>query len=220
MKLLALLLLLLQQPATLRFDYHLPNGEPAEYSLTVDSSGKATFDEPATDKQDAYHSDFQLPGDIITHLFDQTKATNYFSGHYNYTRHKVANLGEKKLTYTSPAQQGSAAYNYSQDTHIQDLTDYFQSLAATQDFARRVQFDRRFDKLALDADVKAFAQQVAANQARSLETIRATLESLAKDSTVLNTVRQRARDLLKQVLPLPLRPPPDRKPPLRPCKPL
>lgn len=203
MMLLVLLVALLPQAAspTLRFDYQFPHAQPAEYSLEIDESGGGSFAEPASDQQNAYRATFQLSPPVTRHLFDQAKATGYFSGKYDYTRHKIANTGEKKLTYNSATRQGSAAYNYSPDAHIQDLTNFFQALAATQDFARRVQFDRRFDKLALDAEVKAFVQQVAANQARGLDTIRPVLESLAEDPAVLNTVRQRAQDLLKTLAP-------------------
>ncbi len=192
----ALLLILSQQPGTLRFDYKLPNAAPAEYSITVDESGKGSFEEPATDKQSAYHTDFQLASGLTERLFDQARAAHYFSGEYNYTRHKVANTGEKKLTYTSATQRGTAAFNFSEDPHIQDLTGCFQAVAATQDFARRVEFDRRFDKLALDAEVKSFAAEAAAHRALALDSIRSILQSLADDPTVLKTVRQRARELI------------------------
>jgi hypothetical protein len=71
-----------------------------------------------------------------------------------------------------------------------------QGIATTQDFARKAAFDRRYDKLALDADVKAYANAVKSGLATNTETIRPILESLANDPAVLNTVRQRATQLL------------------------
>lgn len=181
---------------TIHFDFNLPASRPAEYHLTLASSGDATFDEPATDSQEACHSVFRVDATRTADVFASAKALNYFQGTFDYKRHKIANTGEKRLSYEQDGKITSTTFNYSENQTIRQLTDWFQAVATTQEFARKARFARRFDKLSLDADVKNFADNVKAGQAAELQSIRPLLEEMAADPTILKTVRERIKGLL------------------------
>ena len=181
---------------TIRFDFNLPKSRPTEYHLTLTSAGTAIFDEPASDSQDAYHSEFHIDPARTAEVFATAKSLNYFDGDYQYRKHKVADTGEKRFTYEADGKTTTTTFHYSENGPIRQLTDWFQSVAATQEFARKATFDRRFDKLSLDNDVKSFVDEVKAGRATQVQSIRPVLEQIADDPAVLKTVRQRIKELL------------------------
>lgn len=181
---------------TIRFDFSFPESKPPEYHIAIAQDGGATFDEPANDEQDAYHSDFQVAADKAKWLFDSAHALNDFSGDYDFRKHKVANTGEKRFTLLEGEKQSSTTFVYTENQQLQQLTSWMQGVAATQEFARRAKLHRKFDKLALDADVKQFVGDVQSNRVAELQAIRPLLEQLAEDPAVLNTARVRLKQLL------------------------
>ncbi|MEO8726056.1 MAG: hypothetical protein ABI383_08005 [Acidobacteriaceae bacterium] len=181
---------------TIRFDFRLPASRPAEYHLTLTPSGDATFDEPAMDSQDAFHSEFRVDAARAAEVFASAKSLNYFEGAFAYKKHKIADTGEKRLSYEQDGKTTSATFNYSENQAIRRIADWFQAVATTQEFARKARFDRRFDKLSLDVDVKDFAENAKAGRATEVQSIRPLLEEFVADPTILKTVRERIRGLL------------------------
>jgi len=180
----------------IKFDYRFAGSVPPEYHVTIEQTGAATFDEPATDTQDAYHAEFQVSPEKAKWLYENAEALNHFSGDYDYRKHTIADTGEKRLSFIEGEKQTQAVYHYSADPRIQQITAWLQGLAVTQEFARVAVLHRRFDKLALDADVKEFADNVQEGRATEVASIRPLLQQLAEDPAVLNTARQRIKTLL------------------------
>lgn len=181
---------------TIRFDFSFPESKPAEYHIAVTEQGAATFDEPGNDEQDAYHSEFELAPEKAKWLFDAAHGLNDFSGDYDFHKHKVANTGEKRFTLLNGDKQSGTTFIYTENQQLQQLTTWMQGVAATQEFARRAKLHRKFDKLALDADVKQFVGDVQGHRATELRAIRPLLEQLAGDPAVLNSARVRLKQLL------------------------
>ncbi|GAC1650790.1 MAG: hypothetical protein NVS9B15_10580 [Acidobacteriaceae bacterium] len=192
----AALAVLAQGNAQIRFDYHFPGSIPPEYHVTIEQSGRATFEEPATETQDAYHSEFQVSPEKANWLYQSAEELNHFSGDYDYKKHKVADTGEKRLSYIQGDKGTQAVYHYSENPQIQQITAWLQGLAVTQEFARMATLHRRFDKLALDADIKEFTENLQGGRATEVASIRPLLQQLLDDPAVLNTARQRIKVLL------------------------
>ena len=180
----------------IRFDFSFPVSHPPEYHIAIAADGAATFDEPARDDQDAYHSDFQVAPEKAKWLFDTAHSLNDFSGDFEFRKHKVAETGEKRLTLLSGDKQNTTTYHFSDNAQLQQLTAWLQGIALTQEFARRAKLNLRFDKLALDADVKQFTSDVQGGRASELQSIRPLLQQLVDDPAVLNSARQRLKQLL------------------------
>lgn len=185
-----------QQPA-IRFDFSFPGSVPSKYSIVVSASGDVSFDEPANDKQEPYHSDFHLSSEKTEHLFASATALHNFQPDFDYRNHKIAETGEKVLTFTKDGKSTSTTYHYSRDPQVQQITAWFQGVAETQDFARKAKFDRRFDKLALDTDVNGFLQAVKSSRATEVQSIRPILQELADDPALMRIVRERIQSLLQ-----------------------
>jgi hypothetical protein len=188
-----------QQPPTLKFDFKFPGSIPPEYHISLKRSGEATFEEPGSDQQDPYRSEFRVSAEKAAEMFKSAEFLKYFSGDFDYRKRKVANTGIKSLTYAGDDQQHTTSFVYTENAELQRLTAWFQAVAETQEFARKASFHRRFDKLALDNDVKSFVEAVKSGRAQEVESIQPLLRQVADDPSVLNSVRERVRALLKSL---------------------
>ena len=67
--------------------------------------------------------------------------------------------GAKKLAYKDGQRESAATYNFSPQPAIQQLTALFQGVAATLEFGRRLAHNHRYQKLALDEELKQMEDQ-------------------------------------------------------------
>jgi len=101
------------------------------------------------------------------------------------------------LAYKDAERSTSATYNYSQNQAVQNLTALFQSLSTTLEFGRRLEFYRRYQKLALDDELKRIEAMAKQNSLEELSALAPILKQIADDQTVINPVRARAQRLLQ-----------------------
>ena len=92
----------------------------------------------------------------------------------------------------------AVTYNYSEDMSIQELTDIFQGISSTVEGGQRLEYDRRFDKLSLDQDLKALEEESNEGRLQEVQVIAPILRRLANDRTVLHIAQMRAERILKK----------------------
>jgi hypothetical protein len=109
----------------------------------------------------------------------------------------LANTGKKTLSYAGPDGSGSCVYNYSDSREVEMLTNVFLGIAYTMDEGRRLEFLHRYDRLGLDAEMTAMEDSVKMGRALELNTIEPVLTSIAKDTAVMQRVRQQAAKFLE-----------------------
>jgi hypothetical protein len=170
------------------FTCDFPGSTPSHYELSVASDGSASYSSQtklnstagsdsateASAASDSYSYKFTLSPSIVTHIFDLARRANYFTGDID-SRKKVASTGTKTLSYRSSAHNSQATYNYSTQAPVQELTATFQGLAETLEFARRLDYDLQYQKLALDEELKRMEDMAS----------RGALEQLSVASPVL-----------------------------------
>ncbi|HET7872767.1 MAG TPA: hypothetical protein VFL42_09670, partial [Terriglobales bacterium] len=121
---------------------------------------------------------------------------NFFNGNFDYTKHAMANTGRKTLTYADTARHFQTVYNYSENRAIQELTGLFQNISTTLESGHKLAFKHKYDKLGLEAELKALEEEAANHNLAEVQVIAPVLQQIADDPTVLNIARQRARKLL------------------------
>ena len=186
------------------FDLYWEAATPQNYTVTMDANGKSQYvsrsptrppegsDEPEPD----YQLEFTMSAanrDRILHL---AKELNYFNGSFDYTQHKVANTGKKTLTYIDPIRNFHTTYNYSENKSIEEITRIFQGISNTVEHGRKLQFMKRFDKLALASELQALESMSQSNYLAEVQIIAPILKNIANDPTVLHLARQSASRLL------------------------
>ena len=189
------------EPATVTFSLDFPHSDPERYSIAVQSDGHARYECSAkisddSDDRETYQTEFTLSDATRVRIFDLAAQTHYFSGKLDSGNRKLAFTGAKKLAYQDGQRESSAAYNFSSVPAVQQLTTLFQSVSATLEFGRRLAHDHRYQKLALDDELKRMEDQIRRGDLIELQVVKPLLQAIYDDNSVMNMVRARAQRIM------------------------
>ena len=189
-------------PASITFSLDFPNSSPEHYSIAVQSDGHAHYESSGkisadSDARDDYQTDFTFSDSTRARIFELAEQAHYFSGKVDSGNKKLAFTGAKKLIYKDGQRNSSADYNYSPRPPVQQLTTLFQSVAATMEFGRRLTYFHRYQKLALDDELKRMEDQAKRGDLAELQAVSPVLQKIYDDSSVINVVRARARRIME-----------------------
>jgi hypothetical protein len=194
-----------QQSARVTFTLDFPNSEPDHYLISVASDGHASYESNgklSPDAQgDAFHLNFALSPATRARIFDLAKRAHYFQGDVDSKKRNLASTGRKTLSYKDDQRSTEATYNYSPIPAVQELTQIFQSLSATLEFGRRLEYFHHYQKLALDDELKRMEETAKENGLIELNAVGSILRQIANDNSVINPVRARAQRLLERAGP-------------------
>lgn len=187
--------------ASITFSLDFPSSDPEHYSFTVDSDGHAKYESVAkisadSEDRETYHSDFQFSPGTRARIFVLATQSHYFSGKIDSGNRKIAFTGTKKLTYHDAGRNNAAEFNYSTVVPVQQLTTLFQSVAATMEFGRRLTYYHRYQKLALDGELKRMEAQAQDNQLAEIQAVEPILREIVEDTAVINVDRAHAQRLI------------------------
>ena len=182
---------------TITFTLDFPNSAPEHYSISVQSDGHATYESSGkisedSDERDSYQTQFIFSDATRVRIFQLAAQAHHFSGKIDSGNKKLAFTGAKKLTYSDGNKNSSAQYNYSSQPAVQQLTTIFQSVSATLEYGRRLTFFHKYQKLALDDELKRMEEQVRSGELIELQAIKPVLQGIYDDSSIMNMDRGRA----------------------------
>jgi len=188
--------------ATITFSLDFPHSDPEHYSLAVQSDGHAKYESTGkisaeSDDTENYQSDFTVTDATRARIFDLAAQAHDFSGKIDSGNKKLAFTGAKKLTYTDGQKNATADYNYSQIPAIQQLTALFQGIGATLEFGRRLAYQHRYQKLALDDELKHMESEARSGSLSELQAVKPILQAIYDDPSVINVVRARAQRIME-----------------------
>jgi hypothetical protein len=192
-----------QAPATVTFTFDFPGSQPEHYSLQVESSGKGHYESsgkwaPDSGESDSFSCPFVLSAAMSQRVFLLTAKANYFRKDLDSRRKGLAFTGKKTLSYKDAQRSGESSYNYSPDPAVVEMTSLFQGLSATLEFGHRLDYDHRYQKLALDQETKHLEEEARSGAVVELPAIAAILREIVDDASVINVTRARAQRILEQ----------------------
>lgn len=193
---------------TFKFDWE--QGLPwLRYSIAVDDAGSTHFEGVGNPSEsgdgDAFSLDFTMTDASRQRIFELAEKLDYFAANFEAKQKNIAKTGQKTLGYHGRSAGGAATvdrsstYNYSSNTDVQALTRLFQAIATTIDFGRKLEFKYRFDKLGMDAQLKALQDMQASHYVEELQAIEPILRKIADDPNMMHINRVTARQLLKSM---------------------
>jgi hypothetical protein len=190
------------EPATVTFTLDFPGSDPEHYFMSVQSDGRARYECSAkisteSDDRETYQIEFSFSNVTRARIFDLAAQAHYFSGKIDSGNRKLANTGAKKLGYKDGARESSATYNFSPQPAVQQLTTLFQSVSATLEFGRHLAYYHRYQKLALDDELKRIEDQARRGDLAELQAIKPVLQEIYDDSSVMNVVRARSQRIME-----------------------
>ena len=187
--------------AKVTFTLDFPDSNPSHYSITVDAAGHATYECKGTVASDSepqtYQAEFEMSAASRDHIFEWAKQAKYFSGKIDSGNSKLAFTGAKVLSYQDGQRSNTSRYNYSNVEAVRELTSFFQNMAGTLEYGRRLTYYHRYQKLALDEELKRMEAQAKSNELNEIQSIAPVLQEIVEDTSVINVVRARARDLMR-----------------------
>ena len=200
--LLASVPLLGAEPATISFSLDFPNSDPERYSIVVQSDGHSRYEcsakiSPDSEDRESYQTDFVMSDATRARIFDLAAQAQYFSGKVDSGNRKLAFTGAKKLIYKDGQRESTASYNYSPLPAVQQLTTLFQGVSATLEFGRRLAYFHRYQKLALDDELKRMEDQARRGDLMEVQAVKPVLQEIHDDSSVINVVRARAQRIME-----------------------
>jgi hypothetical protein len=187
--------------ATVTFSLDFPGSDPEHYSLSVQADGRAHYEcrgkiSKDSDETESYQAEFTFSDATRAQIFDLAEQAHYFSGKIDSGHKKLAFTGAKKLVYKDGQHESSGEYNYSSVPAVQQLTTLFQGVASTLEFGRRLAHYHRYQKLALDDELKRMETEANAGQLKEVAAVKPILQEIYDDNSVINVVRARAQRLM------------------------
>lgn len=190
------------EPATITFSLDFPGSDPEHYSISVESDGHARYQcsgkiSKDSDEHESYQADFTFSEATRTQIFDLATQSHHFSGKIDSGNKKLAFTGAKKLVYKDGQRTSAADYNFSTLPAVQQLTALFQRVAATLEFGRRLAYFHRYQKLALDDELKRMELQARGGELAELQAVKPILQEIYDDASVMNVVRAKALRIME-----------------------
>jgi hypothetical protein len=193
--------------AQVGFQYENPQLQPAQYIFMIAEDGSGHFHSepgktPPKDSAsyhplaDALDRPVQLSAPVVGQIFSTARSQKFFATPCEDQKNKVAFEGIKRLSYNGPDGHGSCSYNWSKFAPIQKLTDIFESIAFTLEEGRRLEVERKHDRLALDAELGDLLDAAKNGRAIELQNIKPILQEIIDDDSLLARARSRAQKLL------------------------
>ncbi len=186
--------------ATVQFKFDFPTSNPAHYEITVQSDGHDYYtsngDLGNSTSPDSTPFEFSISDKTRQQIFELAKKANYFTGKVDSGNTKLANTGAKTLIYKDGSHDTSSTYNYSLDPSIQQITNILQGLSTVLEYGRRLTWFHKYQKLALDDDLKQMEERQRSNTLGDLQAVAPLLKQIADDQSVMRMTRARALRLL------------------------
>jgi hypothetical protein len=192
-----------QAPALVAFAIDFPTSQPEHYLIRVQSNGAAHYESNGrlsaeSDETDSFDLDFTLSAEPRQKIFELAAKAGYFKKDVDSHHKGLAFTGKKTLSYKDAQRSGEATYNYSPNPAVQELTNLMQGLSATLEFGHRLQYDRQYQKLALDEELKRMESLAGTNELVDVTAIQPILDQIIADQSVINVTRARAQRLLER----------------------
>ncbi len=188
-------------PATVMFTLDFPQSNPEHYSISVDAAGHVRYE--CTGKlvedseEQSYSTEFEVSAGGREKIFEWTKQAHYFAGDLDSKNRKLAFTGTKILSFQDGQHSNTERYNYSNLAPVQQLTAFFQSMAETLEYGRRLSYYHHYQKLALDEELKHMEAQARNSELSEIQGVAPVLREIVDDPSVINGVRARAQELMQ-----------------------
>lgn len=187
---------------TVIFTLDFPASEPEHYSIRVPSEGPAHYQSTGrisrdSDDTDSFGFNFALSAETRAKIFRLSASARHFRTDLDSHQKNLAFTGKKTLSYKDAREAGEATFNYSSNPAARELTELFQSLSATLEFGHRLDYDHRYQKLALVDELKQMQQMAQDKELIEVAAIQPILEQIVADQSVINVARARAQQLLQ-----------------------
>ncbi|HXE30645.1 MAG TPA: hypothetical protein VN515_02460 [Terriglobales bacterium] len=174
--------------------------QPSFFEITVSEDGQATYQARENDGEPLTTLRFTASPETVRQIFRDAKRLKLFAESLQ-SKDKVAFTGEKSLAYDDAGAHYTQQYTYTKLPAAVELTSLFEKVSTGGMDAIRLRRAEQYTRLdVLDLIVQT-QQDWSGGQIAEPQILVPTLEQLAGDANQMQSARNRADKLLKQIQP-------------------
>jgi len=181
-------------PASLTFTKTLKGSSPEYLSLSIDANGTGTYDSHKLDDPSAPRP-IQISAGTTTQIFSLVQSLNYLRSLSLDSRHKVANMGLKTLTYQNSHETNRVQFNYTEDRTAQQLTDILEKISNVEERIAILEYAMKYDHLSLPQYLQQVQEGMNNHYFVETELMVPTLEKISSDPHYLHLAQSLARQI-------------------------
>jgi len=182
------------------FELNWKAANPEWYKVTVDRAGNAVYrsrahSDPGEQPSDPMVVRFTMSQQNVQQIFSLAKELNYFQGNFSF-RGKIANTGDKTLTYADGGKITKTTFNWSMNPKMMDMVELFQGMSTTFEMGNRLRYAMRYDKLGVDSLLKSMEEMNKDHELVELQVLKPEFTEILNDPVTMNISKQRIRRML------------------------
>jgi hypothetical protein len=173
------------------FSKSFPGSLPAFFSITVERTGDATYNE-SEDPDNA--EKFQLENAATSEIFELAERMDRFKKPIE-SGLKVANMGQKTLRFEAGGERSETKFNYSANEDAKLLTDRFERIGESLRTLLELRRAARHDRLGVNAAVLKIQSLWDNRRLVGTAQFLPLLDQVAKDEAYIHMARERAAQI-------------------------
>jgi hypothetical protein len=176
---------------SITFSKSFPGSAPAFFSITVERSGDATYNE----SEDPDNGEkFQLESGATTEIFELADRMDRFKKPIE-SGLKVANMGMKTLRFEAGGERSETKFNYSSNEDAKLLTDRFERVGESLRTLLELRRAARHDRLGVNAAILKIQSLWDNRRLVATAQFLPLLDQVAKDEVYIHMARERAAQI-------------------------
>ncbi len=182
----------------LTFTRTLKGSSPEFIALSVDANGKGTYDSHSL-KDSPSPQPVQISADTTARIFSLADSLNDFRGLNLDSRHRVANMGLKVLTYEAGTEVNRVQFNYTENHTAQQLIDILEKISNVEEQINQLEYDMKYDHLSLPQTLLQIQNGLYDHDYVEAALMIPTLEKISANSRYLHLAQARAQEIMQRI---------------------
>ena len=176
----------------------LKGSSPEYLAISVDDGGKGTYDSHKLDEQ-ATPRPLQISADTTQQIFSLAESLNHLQSSDLESRHKVANMGLKTLTYEAGKERHQVQYNYTENRPAQQLTALFEKISNVEEHIVQLEYEMKYDHLNLPQTLALVQGDMAEHNLVEPALLLPTLEKISNNPRFMHLAKSRAEQIMSSI---------------------
>jgi len=189
-------------PTKLTYSRTLKGSSPEYLAIVVDEKGSGTYEGHKLDEARSPRP-IQLSAGTTERIFTLTRQLNNLQSVDLESHKKVANLGEKTLTYQQGEDVNRVVFNFTENRIARELVELLEGIGAVGEHISALEFDMKYDPLGLSQELLQIQSELKSKGLVDPEMLIPTLEKIAHGSRFLHLAQVRAQQIIDRVQPGP-----------------
>jgi hypothetical protein len=177
----------------------LLKGSTPEYvAMSIDANGQGTYDSWNVEGSPNPRP-IQISAGTTSQIFSLAKSLDNFRSLSLDSRHKVANMGLKTLTYEAGREINKVQYNYTENHTAQQLTETLEKIADVEERIAQLQFAMKYDRLGLPQILRQIQEGMDEHAFVEAVLMIPTLERISTNPHFMHLAQSRAQEIMQRI---------------------